>query len=101
MQVRGFALWPVLLSAYHILRRCSRIAARRSDITDADVIAGWKSAVAMRHRNFDPPAHIAAAGLDMKGRMIEMIGVELEDDGMLVYHAMKLTSKMTVELGLS
>lgn len=54
----------------------------------------------MRHRNFDPPAHIAAAGMDSRGRMFEMVGVELEDGAMLVYHAMKLTPKMAMELGL-
>lgn len=77
-----------------------RVAARHPDLTDADVVAAWENAVAMRHRNFDPPAHIAAAGLDTKGRMIEMVGVELEDGGMLVYHAMRLTAKMAGELEL-
>lgn len=77
-----------------------RVAARHPDVTDVDVVAAWGNAVAMRHRNFDPPAHIAAAGLDTKGRMIEMVGVELEDGGVLVYHAMKITPKMASELGL-
>ena len=77
-----------------------RIAARHPDMTDDDVVAAWGNAAAMRRRNFDPPAHIAAAGLDTKGRMIEMVGVEMEDGTVLVYHAMKLTKKMATELGL-
>ena len=32
--------------------------------------------------------------------MIEMVGVEMEDGTVLVYHAMKLTKKMSTELGL-
>lgn len=77
-----------------------RVSERHPDVTEEDVIAAWGGAVAMRHRNFDPPAHIAAAGADTKGRVIEMVGVELEDGGVLVYHAMKLTGKMAQELGL-
>lgn len=77
-----------------------RISAKHPDVTDEDVITAWRHAVAMRHRNFDPPAHIAAAGLDTKGRLIEMVGLEFEDGGILVYHAMKLTPKMANELEL-
>lgn len=48
----------------------------------------------------EPPAHIIAAGTDSKGRLIEMIGVELDNGQVLVYHAQKLTAKMQAELGL-
>ena len=78
----------------------SRVSARHPDVTESDVVAAWTHAVAMRYRNFDPPAHISAAGLDTKGRMIEMVGVELEDGGVLVYHAMRITPKFAQELGL-
>lgn len=47
-----------------------------------------------------PPAHIIAAGADSKGKLIEMIGVELNNGKALVYHAQKLTAKMQAELGL-
>lgn len=78
-----------------------RVSARHPDVTEEDVASAWKSAVAVRHRNFDPPAHVAAAGVDTKGRLIEMVGVELEGGGVLVYHAMRLTAKMARELELS
>lgn len=77
-----------------------RVSERHPDVTEEDVVAAWTHATAMRYRNFDPPAHISAAGLDTKGRMIEMVGVELEDGGVLVYHAMKLRPKIADELGL-
>jgi len=35
-----------------------------------------------------------------KGRMIEMQGVKMEDDVVVIYHAMKLTQKMARELAL-
>jgi hypothetical protein len=38
--------------------------------------------------------------MDTKGRLIEMVSVELEDGGVLVYHAMRLTAKMARELEL-
>lgn len=77
-----------------------RVSERHPDVTDEDVVTAWENAVAMRHRNFDPPAYVAAAGMDTKGRLIEMVGVELEDGGVLVYHAMRLTAKMARELEL-
>ena len=43
---------------------------------------------------------VAAAGADARGRMIEMVGVELEGGGVLIYHAMRLTAKMARELRL-
>lgn len=51
-------------------------------------------------RSYEPPDVYAAAGADGKGRMLELLGVELEDDTLLVYHAMRLTRKMRNELGI-
>ena len=45
-----------------------------------------------------PPDYYAAAGADSRGRMIEMVGVELEDNRLLIFHAMRLTAKMADEL---
>lgn len=53
---------------------------------------------AARYRNFDPPAHIAIAGADERGNVIEVLGAEQEDGSLVVYHAMKLTKKMAAEL---
>lgn len=77
-----------------------RVPAKHPDVTEEDVVTAWKHAVAARRRNFDPPSHVAAAGVDTRGRLIEMVGVELEGGGVLVYHAMRLTEKMARELGL-
>ena len=45
-----------------------------------------------------PPDYYAAAGADPRGRMIEMVGLELEDNRLLIFHAMRLTAKMADEL---
>lgn len=83
-----------------LLQVHDRISQRHPDVTREDVIIAWSNPLAMRHRNFDPPAYVAAAGVDTKGRIIEMVGVELEDGVFLIYHAQKLTKKMAIELEL-
>lgn len=77
-----------------------RVSLRHPDVTAHDVETAWRNAVAMRIRNMESPAHIIAAGADAKERLIEMIGVELENDRILIYHAQRLTAKMRAELGL-
>ena len=77
-----------------------RVFLRHPDVTDMDVEVAWRNAIAMRLRNMEAPAHIVAAGADTKGRLIEMVGVELENDRILIYHAQRLTAKMRAELGL-
>lgn len=52
----------------------------------------------MRMRNYNLPCHFVLAGIDVKGRMLELVGVELSDDSVLIYHAMKLTTKVAKEL---
>ena len=50
------------------------------------------------HPCMQSPDCYAAAGADPRGRMIEMVGVELEDSRLLIFHAMRLTTKMADEL---
>jgi hypothetical protein len=52
------------------------------------------------NRTYNPPDYYAAAGMDTKGRMLELVGVETEDGAIMIFHAMKLTEKMRKELGL-
>lgn len=77
-----------------------RVGARHPDISEADVVTAWQNAISMRYRDFGMPMHILAAGMDAKGRMIEMVGAEQEDGTLIVYHAMRLTEKAAKELGL-
>ena len=61
-------------------------------------ITAWRSAIAVRRRNYDPTEYYAAAGADSHGRLLEMVGVELDDGSLLIFHAMRLTDKMAQEL---
>jgi hypothetical protein len=77
-----------------------RVHQRHPEIEDNDAITAWKNAIAVRRRSYDIPDYYAAAGTDRKGRMLELIGVVLEDETLMIFHAMKLTDKMRSELNL-
>ena len=74
--------------------------AMKHGLTEIELKKAWSHPVAMRYRNFDTPAFIAAAGLDSHGQLIEMLGGEQEDGTVVIYHAMRMTYKMASELGL-
>jgi len=77
-----------------------RIQEKRPEIEVDDVVAAWRNAIVIRNRTYSSPDYYAATGADGKGRMLEMVGVELEDGTLRVFHAMKLQEKMKEELGL-
>ena len=77
-----------------------RVSLNHPEITEEDVRIAWLNTLSARTREFGPPDVVAAAGADTKGRLIEMLGVIMEDDSIVVYHAMRLTKKMAQELAL-
>ena len=77
-----------------------RVNSKRPEISNEDVIHAWRNAIVIVNREYNPPDYYAAAGFDSKGRILELIGVELEDNSLMIFHAMKLTNKMKKELGL-
>jgi hypothetical protein len=77
-----------------------RVHEKHPEIESDDAIAAWNNAIAVRNRAYGPPDYYAAAGADKKGRMLEVVGVGLEDGSLLIFHAMKLTDKMRNELEL-
>jgi hypothetical protein len=77
-----------------------RVHQRHPEIEDEDAKTAWRNAIVVRNRSYEPPDYYAAAGCDSKGRMLEMVGVELEDGTLQIFHAMKLQESMKRELGL-
>jgi hypothetical protein len=77
-----------------------RVHKKHPEIDDEDAISAWRDAISVVNRTYEPPDYYAAAGTDGKGRMLELVGVELEDGTLMIYHAIKLTEKMRSELGL-
>ena len=55
----------------------------------------------MRVRDYaNVPLIYVVAGLDMRGRMVEVLAAEREDGSYEVFHAMKLTNKIARELDM-
>ncbi|MCL2819049.1 MAG: hypothetical protein FWD41_04920 [Actinomycetia bacterium] len=77
-----------------------RVSKKRRNIKDDDVISAWKNAIAISRRSYSFPGYYVAVGAEKKGRLLQMVGVELENGSILVYHAMKLAETMRAELGL-
>jgi predicted RecB family nuclease len=77
-----------------------RVHRRHPEISDNDAIQAWKNAIAIVNRTYNPPDFYAAAGMDSKGRLLELVGVEMENGSLMIFHAMKLSAKMRKELGL-
>lgn len=77
-----------------------RVNRKRPEIEDADAIAAWRNAIAVKQRKYCYPRYYIAAGADNKGRPLEMAAAETDDGGVIIYHAMKLTKSVIAELGL-
>ncbi|HCC36642.1 MAG TPA: hypothetical protein DEQ14_02960 [Treponema sp.] len=77
-----------------------RVRQRHPEIKEADVIHACHSFLAMRQRIFISPDQYAAAGVDSKGRVLEIVGVKIKGGPFMVYHAAKITRKMEKELNL-
>jgi len=74
--------------------------AKKHGFGEDEIVRAWQNAIAMRYRNFDAPAIIAAAGADSHGVLMELLGGEQEDGTVVIFHAMHLTIKMASELDL-
>lgn len=83
------------------IRIHSRVILKRPYLTEDDVEVAWRNAIAARRRDGEDSDSIAAAGADNKGRILEMLGTELDDGSVLIFHAMPITKKMMIELGLT
>lgn len=77
-----------------------RVFERHPEVSEEGIAAALRNPLAIVKRAYEPPDVYAAAGADTKGRLLEVLGIELEGESFLVYHAMKLSPKMQRELGL-
>ena len=73
---------------------------KKHGLSERDIETAVRFAYAARYRNFDPPSHIAFAGPNGRGNLIEVLAAEQDDGLLIVYYAMNLTRKMADELGL-
>jgi len=77
-----------------------RIHKKHPDISVDDVQDAWKSRVKCQLRRGEWPPQYVALGFDRKGRALQMVAVyEPLTDGVLVFHAMRVTGNVKKELG--
>jgi hypothetical protein len=75
------------------------VTERHPDVTASDVIDAFENTLRSRARDTHPVQWVGV-GPDSNGRLLEYIAVEDEPDGWLVFHAMPVTTKVLVEVGL-
>ena len=73
-----------------VVRIHGRVCERHPELTEEDVLHAWANAFLVQERFGGglPMGTLLALGDDPHGRTVEMVGVELEDGSVLVYHAM-------------
>jgi hypothetical protein len=78
-----------------------RIPVRHPELTCSDVATAWREAFVVQERCGDSACKWVALGCDPRGRMLEMLAVELQDGRTLIYHAFTPpTRKFLNEIGL-
>lgn len=76
-----------------------RVAERHPEVSTSDVIAAFEGTLRSRARDTHPVQWVGV-GTDTSGRLVEYVAVEDEPDGWLVFHAMPVTTKVLIEVGL-
>lgn len=76
-----------------------RVNDRHPEVTTADVIEAFEGTLRSRARDTHPVQWVGV-GADASGRLLEYIAVENEPNGWLVFHAMPVTKKVLIEVGL-
>jgi len=75
--------------------------ALKHGLVKEDVVFAWKNYIKMQYRTEPKGDQAIAIGIDKRGRLIEMVGVE-NRSGILIYHAKTPpTTKMLLELGMA
>lgn len=75
-----------------------RIGRRHPELSNDDVSSAWRNALVVVERSTTthPDTMLVAVGFDAKGRLLEMVGIVLENERVHVFHAMTPPSKKTL-----
>ncbi len=76
-----------------------RVINRHPEVTAENVTEAFEGTLRSRARDTHPVQWVGV-GTDSTGRLLEYIAVEDEPDGWLIFHAMPVTKKVLVEVGL-
>ena len=78
-----------------------RVTERHPELSEDDVLAAFDGALRSvpREGSGFPPRWVGV-GLDGRGRLLQWLAAQEEVDDWLVYHAMPVTTKVLIEVGL-
>lgn len=76
-----------------------RVINRHPEVTTENVTEAFEATLRSRARDTHP-VQWGGVGADSTRRLLEYIAVEDEPDGWLILHAMPVTKKVLVEVGL-
>jgi hypothetical protein len=74
---------------------------RHPEVSKHDVLTAWKNCLRSKKRSGGAFDEYVAVGVDLTGRLLEMIVAHGSDGTWLVFHAMKATKKTFDELGMA
>ena len=75
--------------------------ALRHGLTESEIVYAWENFIRKQRRKSPNETQVAAIGYDRKGRLIQMVAVDIPS-GVLIYHAMTPpTAKVLIELGFA
>jgi len=77
-----------------------RVHERHPEIDDEHVITAWNNFICRTRRVDTFDDNFIAVGFDPKGRLLEMVAVEMSEGGWFVFHAMPATPRALKELDL-
>jgi len=77
-----------------------RVHERHPEISDANVVTAWHNFICRTRRVDTFDDNFIAVGFDSTGRLLEMVAIQLPDDGWFVFHAMPATPRALKELNL-
>ena len=77
-----------------------RVIKRHPDITQEEVVGAWWSRIKTQYRIDSEKEYMVAVGVSPNGRLLEMIASEDEKGTIVIFHAMKVTKKVLVEVGM-
>jgi len=79
----------------------NRVIDKHRGITREDVISAWNNRIRSQVRLDTDPLEYLAAGFDGKGRMLQMVVLHnLLTDEVVIFHAMKITNSVKIELDI-
>lgn len=78
-----------------------RVCEKHREFSEEDVLCAWNNRVVCQMRMGPWPPQYVAVGFDGKGRVLQMVAMyDPEQDSVLIFHAMSLTTNVRKELGL-